>query len=272
MRSVVRVTVRTPLDLSTLTDALTARGLPVTHLQVSETTGSTNDDLAALAAAGAPEGTIVTTDLQVAGKGRLGRTWQAPPASGVFVSVLLRPRLDPEHLGWLPLLTGLAIVEVVSALGVEAALKWPNDVMVNDRKLAGILVERHAGATAEDAAVVVGAGINVSLTDDELPVPTATSLLLEGVTDVSRESLLAAYVDRLVRRATAFADAGGDAQASGLARDYADACATLGREVDVSLPDGRVLRGTAERVDGDGRLVVDGQAVAAGDVVHLRPS
>lgn len=273
MRSVVPVTVRTPLHLPTLSDALTARGLPAAHVRVSESTGSTNVDLAAWAAAGAPEGALVTTDLQTAGKGRLGRTWVAPAASGVFASVLLRPSdrgIDPARWGWLPLLTGLAIVEVVAALGVPAQLKWPNDVVVGDRKLAGILVERHEPAGERGVAVVVGAGINVSLTEAELPVPTATSLLVEGVDDVAREALLAAYVDRLLRRVVAFADADGHPGRSGLARDYADACTSIGREVVVSLPDGRVLRGLAERVDDDGRLVVAGQAVAAGDVVHVR--
>ncbi len=258
---------RTPLDQESLVAALRTRGCGWTDVRLSARTGSTNDDLRALETAGALEGTIVTTDLQTAGRGRMDRAWQAPARSGILVSVLLRPRVPQARWGWLPLLTGLALAEVVAGLGVEAGLKWPNDVMVAQAKLAGILAERSGDA------VIVGAGLNVDLTAAELPVPTATSLALVGAASLDRTLVLASVVDRLARRYAAWSSADGDPGRSGLARDYADACVSLGRRVRVTLPTGVEISGVAERIDDDGRLVVGGHpptAVAAGDVAHVR--
>lgn len=258
---------RPALDALEIVAALRARGCAWIDVRCSALTGSTNEDLRVLAESGAPEGTLVTTDAQTAGRGRMGRTWEAPPRSGIFVSVLLRPHAPQARWGWLPLLTGVAIAEVLAGLGVEAGLKWPNDVMVGEAKLAGILAER-----AGDA-VIVGAGINVSLTRAELPVPAATSLALEGADSLDRTLVLTVVVDRLARRYAAWDAAAGDPERSGLARDYADACLSLGRAVRVTLPTSAEITGVAERIDDDGRLVVGGHpptAVAAGDVVHVR--
>ena len=158
------------------------------------TTGSTNADLVALAAAGEPAGLVLVADEQTAGRGRLGRGWTAPPGSGLTFSVLLRPHRAAAHLGWLPLLTGLAVVEAVrSVTGVPAELKWPNDVVVRgdggEGKLAGILAERLGGPGAGAGAVVVGVGLNVSMSTDELPVHTATSLLVNWMLGPSSPAL-----------------------------------------------------------------------------------
>ncbi len=141
-------------------------------------TGSTNADLAEAARRGEPGGTVLITDYQSAGRGRLGRTWTAPPGTSIAMSVLLRPvGVDPQRWTWLPLLAGLAVTEAVRrAAGLDAVLKWPNDVLLGERKLCGILAERVETSTGP--ACVIGMGINVALTEADLPVPTATSLAL----------------------------------------------------------------------------------------------
>ncbi|NYI06124.1 biotin--[acetyl-CoA-carboxylase] ligase [Allostreptomyces psammosilenae] len=282
---------RPPLDAAALNRALARDPANPWHdLEVLPVTDSTNAVLRARAAAGAPEGLVLLAEQQTAGRGRLGRAWTAPPRSGVFLSALLRPgaRADRPDLdgsaatepvpvdawGWLPLLTGVAAAEAISATADrDVALKWPNDLLLRapdgtERKLGGILVERH-----EDA-VVVGIGVNVSLTADELPVPTATSLTLAGVPHPDRAPLVTALLRRLAGHYRQWRATGGDPAASGLIAAYTDRCATLGREVDVELPGGRRLTGTARRVDADGHLVVATPAgdhtVSAGDVVHVR--
>lgn len=240
-------------------------------------TGSTNADAADQVREGAPEGFVVTADEQTAGRGRLGRSWEGPAGSGLLMSVVLRPVVAQRGWGWVPLLTGLAVVDALRAAGAPAVLTWPNDVMVDGdawdgsagpRKLGGLLAER------VDDALVVGIGINTDLDRDELPVPRATSLRLEGVT-VRREELLVAVLDRLRARYLRWQLADGDAARSGLLDDYAARCLTLGSPVRATLPGDVVLEAVAERVDHDGRLVLreaDGseRAVAAGDVLLVR--
>jgi BirA family biotin operon repressor/biotin-[acetyl-CoA-carboxylase] ligase len=261
---------RPPLREQSLRTGLLDEGSFYTEIRVVAETGSTNADVAAAARAGAPEGLVVTADLQTAGRGRAGRMWQAPPRSGLAVSVLLRPACPRDTWGWLPLLTGVAVVEPLRAMtGLDLGLKWPNDVLVDgSRKLAGVLAE------VADGAVVVGLGLNVSLRADELPVETATSLALEGSDVVDRDPVLRAVLRDLARRYRAFVAASGDADRCGLHEAYRSACTTLGRRVRVALPGDRTLEGDALDVDPAGRLVVrtaDGRTtLAAGDVVHVR--
>ena len=230
-------------------------------------TGSTNADLLEQARAGAAEGLVLVAEEQTAGRGRLGRSWSAPPGAGLIFSVLLRPAGVPAgRLGWLPLLTGVAVAAAVRETTlVPASLKWPNDVLVGERKLAGILAEAHGDA------VVVGVGLNVTLSRAELPVPAATSLLLEDAASTDRTALLAAILAGLARRYRAWRTDPAGAQ---LRADYLRWCATIGREVRAELPGGAVLTGTATDVDDAGRLVLRTPAglvpVGAGDVVHVR--
>ncbi|WP_166349235.1 biotin--[acetyl-CoA-carboxylase] ligase [Phytoactinopolyspora limicola] len=242
-----------------------------------ETTGSTNVDVAELARAGAPEGTAVVADHQSAGRGRLDRTWQSPPGTGLAVSFLLRPvDVATTHWPWLPLLVGVAAADAVVGLcGVRAALKWPNDVLVGELKLAGILVERVD--TPAGPAAVAGVGLNVGQRRAELP-PTGTSLRVEGAAGVGRDDVLTALGEQLARRYEAWLDVGGDPQAGpegGLAQAYRQRCATLGQRVRVELPGGRMAEGVATGLDESGRLLLDtgGRplAVGSGDIVHLRP-
>jgi len=231
-------------------------GRPRLHLRE---TSSTNDRARELAAGGAPHGTLVTTAAQSAGRGRQGRTWSAPPGHALLMSLVVR---DPP-----PLLPLVAAVAVAGAAGEHARIKWPNDVLVDGRKLAGILVERTA-----DGAVVVGVGVNVSTRADELPVPTGTSIQMAGGAS-DRESLAKEILRAFERRYVAFI---GDAGApESVLPAYREVCETIGREVEVQLPDGASVRGVAVTVDDGGMLVVreaDGaeRTWSAGDVVYVR--
>lgn len=270
---------RPPLNAVSLRRGLVREGSLYREIEVVRRTGSTNSDLAARAAAGeAGEGVVLVAEEQTAGRGRLDRSWTAPPRSGLFFSVLLEPGEVPvARWGWLPLLTGVAVATgLARAAGVDTALKWPNDLLVTvggqERKAGGILAER-AGANG----VVVGVGINVTLRADELPVPQAGSLALAGAVSTDRDPLLRAVLRSLEDWYGRWRTAGGDASASGLLEAYTAGCATLGREVRAELPGDRALVGEAVALDGDGRLVIatkEGvqEPVGAGDIVHLRPA
>lgn len=243
------------------------------RLVIVEATGSTNADLRASAAdqRAWPHLSVLVTEDQTAGRGRLDRTWVAPAGTALAVSVLLRdlPR-DPAVRGWIPLAAGLALADAVAAQlpACEVAVKWPNDVLVDGAKISGILAE----ATAD--AVVVGAGVNTRMSREQLPVPTATSFAAQDAA-VDEDLLLVTYLTGLDQWLTALA-AGEDALTSGLHAAVTARCATVGQAVRVSLPDGSSLEGTAGALDPDGRLLVvaDGatRAVSAGDVVHVRPA
>jgi len=259
---------RPPLDARALQTALVRPGGFWADVVVTSSTASTNADLAAAAREGAAEGTVHTTDHQVAGRGRLDRTWESPEASGIAVSVLLRPtEVPPARWVWLPLLVGLAVAATVEECDVEAGLKWPNDVLVDGRKLAGILLERVD--TADGPAAVVGVGLNVTMRSDELPVDTATSLLLEDASETDRTVVLRLLLRNLEALYRAWRGAGGD-PAAGVRESYVRRCVTLGSDVSVAMPDGSVLTGRADDVDDLGRLVVAGTAVSAGDITHVR--
>jgi len=240
-------------------------------------TGSTNADAADQVREGAPEGFTIVAEEQTLGRGRLDRSWHSPWGAGLAMSIVLRPFAPESSWGWVPLLSGLAVVEALEAQEVTCALKWPNDVVVDGdardgsagpRKLGGILVERVEGS------LVVGIGVNVDLRADELPVARATSTVLEGVR-VRREHLVVDIGVALRRHYLLWQLASGDARRSGVADAYTRRCLTLGREVRASLPGDRVEEGTAYALDDDGRLLLrrrDGSThpVSAGDIEHLR--
>lgn len=272
---------RPPLDPDALREALVSSGPDgdsrafYASLDLVEETGSTNADLLARAADSDLDRAVLVAEFQDHGRGRHARSWVAPPRSALSVSVLLRmPGLEISSLGWLPLLTGVAVVNALRSVAeVDASLKWPNDVLVGGRKVAGILAE--VSQTVPVPSVVVGVGLNVSLTEDELPVPTATSLALAGAATIDRDTLLRGVLRELAVQWNAWREDGW--ATGGLAADYRARCATIGQPVRVSLPGDRELLGVATDVDEQGRIVVlpDGGgepvAVAAGDVTHLRP-
>jgi BirA family transcriptional regulator, biotin operon repressor / biotin---[acetyl-CoA-carboxylase] ligase len=264
------------IDLAELRQELIRPGALWQKVDLVAETGSTNADLAARARQGEVPGTVLITDYQSAGRGRQGRTWTAPRGSGIAMSILVRPNgIDPSRWAWLSLLAGLAVADGVRrAANLPAVLKWPNDVLLNGRKFCGILSERVD--TSEGPACVVGIGINVGLAEEELPVPSATSLAIAagefGAVQPSRTAVIAtvlAAFELLYGRWDA--QAGSDAS---LAASYIDRCDTIGRQVRVQLSAERSVVGIADRIDGDGRLVLrtnSGSAVyGAGDVIHLQ--
>lgn len=246
------------------------------RLQVRERTGSTNADLVAAASAGAAEwphlSVLLTTD-QTAGRGRLDRTWTTAPGTALAVSTLVRvPRIPFASRGWIPLIAGAAMTRAIAAQLPDRTvrLKWPNDVLVDGRKICGILAE----VLPDDIdAVVVGTGVNTRMSVADLPVTTATSFASLGV-EADDDALLADYLSALDEQLRALAEARGSAGASGVRGEVEALCDTLGRTVSVSLPDGGTLVGHAQRLDDEGRLVVVAgdreTAVSAGDVVHVR--
>jgi BirA family biotin operon repressor/biotin-[acetyl-CoA-carboxylase] ligase len=274
------------------------------EVRVVEETGSTNADLLAQARSGAGEGLVLVAEAQTSGRGRMGRRWISPPRRSLTFSVLLRPAVPAGRLGWLPLLAGVAVASALQqTAGVDARLKWPNDVLVDGAKIAGILAERWTNA------VVIGTGINVLQHRGELPVPTATSLLVAqgagtagaagpveapgagpveaweagpagapgpGAGADMRERLLTAVLDELARWYNAWLDQPqpGDADGCGLRAEYLRRSGTVGSAVTVMLPGGQNLTGMAAGIDAAGRLEIRTPAglvqVSAGDVVHLR--
>lgn len=276
---------------------LSRRAAP--SLIVRDSAGSTNADLAsevrALDATGsiAPDFTTIITENQTAGRGRLDRSWIAPAGSSLATSVLVRTDgvmvdggivdggmagggIAVETLGWLPLVAGLAMARAVDAVlpyaPGRAGLKWPNDVQIDGQKVCGILCELIPGS-----GVIVGAGLNVLMTPEQLPVPTATSLAIAGAQPDATlpDRALAAYLTALQSLVHRFRDARGDAQASGIRDEVVARCSTIGRQVRVELPAGSALHGTAVGIDHEGRLEVRDEsntvhAVAAGDIIHLR--
>lgn len=272
----------TPLNAQRLRTRLVRDG-PYTVLDVVATTGSTNADLVAAAREGAADRTVLIAEEQVAGRGRLQRGWSSPRGYGLYVSVLLRPAGMPRAaLAWLPLISGVALVEtVVRSTGLTAALKWPNDLLLGDGrgwyKAAGVLAD--AAGTADGVAIVVGMGVNVYHRADQLPggqggLP-ATSLVAQGA-EVDREEFAVQLLTALAEVDDQWRGHQGDVLASGLFDRYRYWCGTLGQQVRVELGANEALRGTATEIDTKGRLVVRGSdgagtPVSAGDVVHVRP-
>lgn len=255
-----------------------------------EQTGSTNTDL--MKAENVADGTVLLTNEQFSGKGRLGRTWVSPAGSQLILSVLILPD-SLEHLGTLPLASGLAVTDTVEG----SVLKWPNDVHINGNKLCGILAEagpvgaafksapktevskaevnkaevnkaevapKTQAAPAPSARVVVGMGLNVTLTREQLPIEKATSLMLEG-RDTDRTELAIALLKNLRRRITQWEN-----QDPQLMADYRAVCSSIGQEVRLEAPTGDVV-GVVEGIGDDGRINVGGEYYSAGDVTHLRP-
>lgn len=259
------------------------RGLTGTRWRLDwvETTGSTNVDLLARAAAGEPAGAVLVAEHQEAGRGRLDRRWEDDPGSSLLVSILLRPDLTPDraHLG--SVAVALAAVRACEEVAeVRPGLKWPNDLVVGEgtatRKLGGVLAESVlAGGRLE--ALVVGIGINVALPEALPPelAGVATSLVAHAPSrDLDRSALLAAMLRSLDALADLLDSAAGRAR---LLDEYRRRCVTIGASVRVELGGEAFLEGTATDVDPDGHLLVtdsDGaiHTVAVGDIVHLRPA
>lgn len=298
----------TALDMDRIREALSEDFAVIDY---TESTGSTNTDL--MQAEKVADGTVLLSNEQVAGKGRLGRQWVSPAGSQLIFSVLILPD-SLDHLGTLPLAAGLAVTDSVE----KAVLKWPNDVQIDGKKLCGILAEagpvgeafksapktevskaeinkaevnkaeinkaeinkaeinkaevskaevapKTQSANPPSARVVVGMGINVTLTREELPIEAATSLALEGL-ETDRTQLAITVLKNLRHRITQW-----EQQDPQLMADYRKVCSSIEQEVRLEAPTGDVF-GTVEGIADDGRINVGGEYYSAGDVIHLRPA
>jgi BirA family biotin operon repressor/biotin-[acetyl-CoA-carboxylase] ligase len=281
---------RPALDRDALSNAefLSANGIP--QLTVVDTTGSTDADLLRAVTVDPkawPDLAVLTAEHQTAARGRLDRSWEAPARSSVLVSVVLRPvnadgrPLPTQTYSWLSLLAALALRDaLLDTAGIPAELKWPNDVLVRGRKVAGILAQLGPMGDGSVPPVILGTGLNVTLTDSELPVPTATSVQLEGAGTVDRTVLLKSYLSRFCVLYRSFCNADGDPTAGlaggpSLHKRVEAVMVTLGKQVRAQLPGDHEIIGHATRLDDSGSLrVVDAAShehvVTAGDVVHLR--
>ena len=216
-----------------------------------ETTGSTNADMVARGEPGA----VLIADEQTEGKGRLGRTWVSPKGAQLAMSMVVEVPDPSPAFGLLSIAPGVAVTDVLP----EAKLKWPNDVQIGGKKIAGIL------SALDLPKVVVGIGINVAMRAEDLPTETSTALNLQGI-DVDFDDFAIDILTAMGRRLTQWRER--DPQ---LLEDYRKVCSTIGQQVRIELHDGSVT-GTVSGVNDDGEVLIDGTAYAVGDVFHLRPS
>ena len=234
-------------------------------------TGSTNSDVAEEARRGGAEGLVVATLEQRAGRGRMDRTWVAPPGTSLAFSMLLEPRAELPQWGWLSLLAGMAVHAAVEDLAAEperVQLKWPNDVLIDGRKVCGILNQRVEHPTG--ARAVIGIGVNLSIGEDQLPVPTATSLRIAGLREDPRELLTS-----ILGHFQPFYEHWQGAGETGEIRDeYQRRCASVGTSLRIVVDERRTIEGIGCGVDEHGRLRVatasGTETFAVGDVIHAR--
>jgi BirA family biotin operon repressor/biotin-[acetyl-CoA-carboxylase] ligase len=270
---------RSALDETALRAASSIPGPTWRRLDVVVETGSTNADLVGRASSGDDiAGAVLITDHQTAGRGRNGRSWSGVPRAQIAMSMGIPTTDLPASVwGWVPLVTGLAVIDAVADVtGIRAGLKWPNDMLAGPdrRKLAGILAEVAPSASV----IVVGVGINVSLDADELPDPAATSLRVLGAASEDRGALISALLEHMARRVDGLRTTAGAVAA--LIGEYTAHSLTIGSRVRATMPGDREVIGDALAVDEQGRLRIrvgnddtggDVVVVSAGDIVHLRP-
>lgn len=274
---------RPPLDAVGIRETMAQLGMG--EFRLTAGTGSTNDDLVQRAGTGTlPNLSVESTEHQQAGHGRLGRGWETPARSSLAISIHFAPGpdFDPAGLPWLSMLCATAMVQTLrEQTGLDAGLKWPNDVVAEGAKLCGVLAQ--LVASPRGPAVVVGAGLNVSQDRAELPVATAASIKTLGGRSTDRTALFSGYLRRVAGLYGSFAAVQGRAGAplsdggGSLREAVARTMVSIGHGVDAHLPDGTVLRGTAEDLAEDGALLLrDGAGtlhrVMAADVFHLRRS
>lgn len=260
-----------PLNLALVQQSLSTNGFG-NPLHYFHEINSTNTHLRELAESGAPQGTVVVAETQTQGRGRLGRRWESPGFANLYLSILLRPKLSPAHAAQITLVAAVALADVVDTyVPGRAAIKWPNDILVGGKKLAGILTE--ASCDAERAHyVILGIGVNLNYPVAAMPEEIrgrATSLLEVTGAAVSRESFLLRLIQGVERCYGELEQAGFDA----LAPRWESYFAWRGKRVRVELLD-QVTTGTAQGIDRDGALIVmdDGgiaQRIVAGDVIPL---
>ena len=246
---------RGPLDKSLINSLVTQYW----RVSVVDVTASTQTDLAALARSGkAKPGDVIAANYQSAGRGRLSRTFEAPKNSALLFSFYIEPKREKEDWGWIALIAGASVAQALDE--VKASVKWPNDILVNEKKISGLIAEIVGGG------VVIGIGINVGMSSEELPVLTATSLAIEGVSDTNRNQILAKVLSQFESNFSTWDE--GD---NSIAQIYTSLSSTLGTKVQIHYPNEKIEKGIAVAISPRGELILDtGSHVQAGDVVHLR--
>lgn len=236
-----------------------------------DTTDSTNIQASMLGEKGAENGTLVLADTQTKGKGRLQRAWFSPNYSNLYFSILLRPPIPPKLSGWISLACGVALAKVIrSHTGLSARIKWPNDILVNGKKLGGILIESHVQGDAIKH-LILGIGINVNTSRFPKEISNlATSLKKELGHSIQREPLLVALLKGLEDQLESFYQIG----SKELSNEWKQFSDSIGKQVSVTFAD-RVISGLATDLDTHGELLLemsDGTvtSVISGDIVHLR--
>ena len=240
------------LDQTSITSALTKGYWSVKVVESIESTQT------ALKISSPHHGDVIVADYQSAGRGRLDRTFESTKGTGLLFSAFVKPQRDQSEWGFIPLLVGLSVAEV---LGIEFFTKWPNDILSDLGKVGGVLCEVHKDG------IVIGVGINVSMTAEQLPVPTASSILLTTGTSPDRNQLLPAILKEIAFNLSEWE--GADSMED-LIDDYLDSSATMGKQVSAQLPDGTSVVGRATGISGNGELLLDtGAVISVGDILHL---
>jgi BirA family biotin operon repressor/biotin-[acetyl-CoA-carboxylase] ligase len=252
---------RAPLDRKRISSEISQYW----RVSVVEVTGSTQDDLyqkvTTEVAKNSHNKTLIAAEYQSAGRGRLDRTFEAAPSSALMFSLYVAPKVEKEEWSFLTLLAGLSVQEALASLDSTIAIgvKWPNDLLIGEKKCAGII------AQATDKGVVIGIGINVAMSVEELPVDTATSLSIAGFSNLDRNSILAAIINHFEINLQMW-----ELGDSFIAR-YKEASVTIGKKVAVTIPAGEVIESEAVGISDTGSLLLsNGIEVTVGDVVHLR--
>ena len=247
---------RAPLDQSRITAALSRYW----RVSVVDLTASTQDDLAEKIIAGdGKSGDVIVANYQSAGRGRLDRSFLAPPSTALLFSIYLNPKRSRNDWGFIPLLAGFSIAHTLGKIGANVSIKWPNDLLIDEKKVGGII------STAVGQGVIIGIGINTSTTTAELPVENATSLALADVTKLDRNFLLPLLLNAFEMDFMQW-DKG-----ESFLEKYSLLSGTQGREVVIAGPSESTIQSRAISFDEQGRLhLEDGQIVTVGDVVHLR--
>jgi BirA family biotin operon repressor/biotin-[acetyl-CoA-carboxylase] ligase len=247
---------RAPLDQSQIAASLSQYW----RVSVVDLTTSTQEDLAEKISTGdAHNGDVIVANFQSAGRGRLDRSFSAPASTALLFSFYFTPTQHRADWGFIPLLAGVSVAKTLNELNAGVLIKWPNDLLIKQKKVGGII------STIHNEGVIVGIGINVSMTTEELPVSSATSLELEGVLTLDRNDLLAKILNGLESEFNQWD------QGRLFVDQYKVLSATIGAEVRIELPGGQQILSKAISIDNQGQLhLEDGQIVSVGDVIHLR--
>ena len=248
---------RAPLDKSLIESGLSQYW----RVSVLDLTTSTQSELADMVRENSAKcGDVIAAEFQIAGRGRMDRTFEAPKASALLFSLYITPMRDRGDWGFISHLAALSMQQVISVdLVSQVSLKWPNDILIGDAKVAGLL------AQVTSDGIILGIGINVAMTEEELPVSSATSLAIAGSTNLNRNLILSNFLMRFESNFKKW-DEGED-----FIESYSKACSTIGKRVKVEVAERETRNGKALAINKTGALILeDGFEVNVGDVIHLR--